>query len=201
MKKTILTFLTILFLASCSKDNATETPADTLPAATTSGANTAGCYINGKLLIPKNGSPSFSGIPYGLKYDYGGNFWPNKNDYWQLQISNNKDSNNNFGVVLWIKNMSAGNGDYIVGQSNGELNDNGPNNNQIIAGIKSNGVNKTYWSGQNAGIIKITRSDLGVGISVYSGTFSCTLYNKDNPSEIIQITDGRFDFNSLTLNH
>ncbi|CAM4067838.1 putative lipoprotein [Flavobacterium branchiophilum] len=201
MKKQILTLVATLLLFSCSKDSAPETPADTLPPATTTGANTAGCYINGKLLIPKNGSPSFSGTPYGLKYYYGGNFWPNKNDYWQLQISNNKDSNNNFGVVLWIKNMSTGNGDYLVGQSNGELYSLGPNNNQIFAGITENGVNKTYWSGQNAGIIKITRSDLGVGISIYSGTFNCTLYNKDNPTEIIQITDGRFDFNSLTLNH
>ena len=199
MKK--IFFLLLLFIAiSCSKENASVTPPDTLPPITQVGANTAGCIINGKLLIPKNGSTSFTGTPYGLKYNYGGNFWPYKNDYWQLQISNNKDPNNNFGVVLWIKNMSVGNGDYLIGQSNGEMYSLGPNNNQIFAGITENGTNKTYWSGLNAGIIKITRSDLGVGISIYSGTFNCTLYNKDNPSEIIQITEGRFDFNSLTLN-
>ncbi len=200
MKKLSILLLAIIILTSCTKDSTTETPADQLPPITQTGANTAGCLINGKLLIPKNGSTSFVGTPYGLKYNYGGNFWPNKNDYWQLQISNNKDSNSNFGVVLWIKNMSTGNGDYIVGQSNGELYSLGPNNNQIFAGITENGINKTFWSGQNAGIIKITRSDLGVGISIYSGTFNCTLYNKDNPSEIIQITDGRFDINSLSLN-
>ena len=94
--------------------------------------------------------------------------------------------------------MSAGNGDYSVGQSNGELYSYGPNNNQIIAGISENGINKTYWSGTNVGIIKITRSDLGYGIAIFSGTFTCTLYNKDNPSEIIQITEGRFDINALT---
>ncbi|MCQ4156075.1 DUF5025 domain-containing protein [Riemerella anatipestifer] len=33
-----------------------------------------------------------------------------------------------------------------------------------------------------------------------SGTFSATLYNEDNPSEKIQITDGRFDINAKTLN-
>ena len=71
----------------------------------------------------------------------------------------------------------------------------------IIVGIKVNGVNKTYWSSTNSGIIKITRSDLATGISIYSGTFSCTLYNKDNPSETIQVTDGRFDINVATLNH
>ena len=202
MKNLLFTFLTISFLISCSKkdDIPPQPQADQLPEATTSGANTAGCIINGKVLIPKNGSTSFTGTPYGLKYNYGGNFYPNKNDYWQLQISNNKDPNNNFGVVLWIKNMFVGNGDYLIGQSNGELYSLGPNNNQIFAGITENGTSKTYWSSLNAGIIKITRSDLGVGISIYSGTFNCTLYNKDNPSEIIQITEGRFDFNSLTLN-
>ena len=116
------------------------------------------------------------------------------------EIANKKDANS-AGIILWIKNMSAGNGDYIVGQSNGELYSLGPNNNQIFAGITENGINKTYWSGANSGIIKITRSDLGAGISLYSGTFNATLYNKDNPYEIIQITDGRFDFNSLTLNN
>ena len=201
MKNLILTAVFLCFLNSCTKDSANVTPSDTLPPITTIGANTAGCIINGKVLIPKNGSQTIGGSAlYGLKYNYGGNFWPNKNDYWQLEIANKKDVNG-AGIILWIKNMSTGNGDYIIGQSNGELNSLGPNNNQIIAGIGENGVNKTYWSRTNSGTIKIIRSDLGVGISLYAGTFTATLYNKDNPSEIIQITDGRFDFNSLTLNN
>lgn len=36
---------------------------------------------------------------------------------------------------------------------------------------------------------------------IISGTFSATLYNKDNSSEKIQITDGMFDINNETLNH
>ena len=68
---------------------------------------------------------------------------------------------------------------------------------ELIENLK----NKTYYSSSNSGIIKITRSDLAYGISIYSGTFHCTLYNKDNPSETIQIIDGRFDFNSLTLHN
>ena len=55
MKK--IFFLLLSFIAiSCSKDNSIETPADQLPPITTTGANTAGCIINGKILIPKNGS-------------------------------------------------------------------------------------------------------------------------------------------------
>ncbi len=200
MKK--IFFLLLSFIAiSCSKDNSTETPADQLPPITTTGANTAGCIINGKVLIPKNGSQAIGGWPlYGLNLNTQGTFYPNRNGYWQLEIANKKDING-AGIILWIKNMSVGNGDYLVDQSNGELYSYGPNNNQIIAGITENGTNKTYWSSQSAGIIKITRSDLGYGIAMFSGTFNCTLYNKDNPNEIIQITDGRFDINALTLNH
>jgi hypothetical protein len=196
MKKTIF-LLALLVFTACSTNN--DTPQDQLPPATTTGANTAGCIINGKILIPKNGSASFAGIPYGLVKNQGGNFWPNKNDYWQLEIANKKETNS-ASVFLWIKNMATGNGDYIVGQSNGQLYSDGPNNNQIIAFVFNNGVNKTYFSSLNSGNIKITRSDLGVGISLYSGTFNCTLYNKDNPSEEIQVNDGRFDVNGLTLN-
>ena len=198
-----LIFATLLALATCSctKDSESTTPPDTLPPVTQVGANTAGCIINGKVLIPKNGSQAIGGSPsYGLNKTQGNNFWPNKNDYWQLEIANKKDTNG-AGIILWIKNLSAGNSDYLVNQSNGELYSIGPNNNQIIAGIRENGTNKTYWSGPNAGTIKIIRSDLAVGISIFSGTFNCTLYNKDNPSEIIQITDGRFDINGLTLNN
>lgn len=201
MKTTILILATIFFVASCSKnDDTSQAPLNQLPAITTTGANTAGCLINGKVLIPKNGSQAIGGSPsFGINKNQGNGFYPNKNDYWQLEIANKKDSDG-MGIILWIKNMSAGNGDYVVGQSNGELYSYGPNNNQVIVGIRLNGINKTFFSAPYSGIIKISRSDLGIGISIYSGTFNCILYNKDNPDEKIQITDGRFDINSLSLN-
>lgn len=196
--KTLLFFMSLLAMTACSNND--DTPQDQLPEATTIGANTAGCLINGKVLIPKNGSQAIGGTPaYGLNYYYGNNFWPNKNDYWQLEIANKKDSKTS-GIILWIKNMQNGNGDYLVGQSNGELYSDGPSNNQIIASVTTDGINKTYYSSDNSGVIKITRSDLGYGISIYSGIFNCVLYDKDSPSELIHITEGRFDFNSLTLN-
>jgi hypothetical protein len=196
--KTLLFFISLFAMTACSKND--DAPQEQLPPATTIGANTAGCLIDGKVLIPKSGSQAIGGSPsYGLNYNYGNNFWPNKDDYWQLEIANKRDSNSS-GVIIWIKNMQSGNGDYIVGQSNGELYSDGPNGNQIIVGVEKNGINKTYYSSPNSGVIKIIRSDLAYGISIYSGTFECILYNKDSPSELIYITDGRFDLNSLTLN-
>jgi hypothetical protein len=198
--KALTYLLSFLLFACSSNDDKPQDPEDQLPPITTHGANTAGCIINGKVLIPKNGSQSIGGSPrYGLIKSQGNNFWPNKEDYFQLEIANKKDPNSR-GIILWINSLQNGNGDYIVGQSNGELYSDGPNNPHIILGISENGTNKTYWSSPNSGIIKILRSDLSVGTSIFSGIFNATLYNKDNVSEIIQITDGRFDINGLTLN-
>ena len=66
MKNLILTAVFLCFLNSCTKDSATSTPVDTLPPITTIGANTAGCLINGKVLIPKNGSQAIGGSPLYL---------------------------------------------------------------------------------------------------------------------------------------
>ncbi|MBC7493736.1 MAG: DUF5025 domain-containing protein [Flavobacterium sp.] len=196
--KNLSTLLVILVLNACTKNDAA--PKDQLPPATAIGANTAGCYINGELLVPKNGNQAIGVSPlYGLTISAGLNFNAPiiGDDYWQLEIANKRD-NNSSGVILWIKNMQGGFGNYVVDQSNGELYADGPNNNQIIVGVKKNGVNKTYFSSLNSGTITITRFDYVKGI--YSGTFNCILYNKDNPSERIQITEGRFDISVATLN-
>jgi hypothetical protein len=198
--KTLIYILSFITLTACDKDDNTQNQQDQLPPITQTGANTAGCIINGKVLIPKNGSQAIGGPPiYGMNVNAGINFSEPiiGDDYWQLEIANKRDPNS-AGIVLWIKDMQQGIGNYPINQSNGELYADGPNNNQIIAGIKENGVQKTYWSGNNAGTITITRFDYLNGIR--SGFFNVTLYNKDNPTEIIQVTDGRFDINVATLN-
>ncbi|WP_187477503.1 hypothetical protein [Amniculibacterium sp. G2-70] len=198
--KTVILSIAIAMFISCNRDKTEEIVQDQLPPITSYGANTAGCIINGKVLIPKNGSQAIGGSPvYGMNVNAGINFnGPiSGNDYWQLEIANKKDTNG-AGIILYIKNMSSGVGDYIVDQSNGELYMDGPNNNQMIASIRENGITKTYWSSNNTSTIKITRFDFYNGI--YSGVFSAKLYNKDNPSEKIQITDGRFDIKIATLN-
>jgi hypothetical protein len=198
--KTTIYILVLSFLTACSNNNDANDSQDSLPSITQIGANTAGCIINGKILIPKNGNQAIGGPPiYGMNVNAGINFSEPiiGDDYWQLEIANKKDPNS-AGIVLWIKDMQQGIGNYPVNQSNGELYIDGPNNNQIIAGIEENGVQKTYWSSNNSGTITITRFDYLNGIR--SGIFNVTLYNKDNPTEIIQVTDGRFDINVATLN-
>ena len=199
--KTVILFL-ILTLASCSNDNDTQ-PQDQLPAITTIGANTAGCYINEQLLIPKNGINSLSGYPiYGLTTGAGVNFKEPivGDDYWFVNISNLKNKDHGYWIYIHLNNMEAGVGEYTVGQSNSEFYADASNNPQIIIRETNNGISgKTFISSSNSGTIKITRFDYPNGI--YSGIFNAILYNKDNPSEKIQVTDGRFDIKIATLNH
>ena len=52
------------------------------------------------------------------------------------------------------------------------------------------------------GTITITRFDsTNSNNHIVSGTFELTVFNEDNPSETIEITDGRFDINLNTVNN
>ena len=62
---------------------------------------------------------------------------------------------------------------------------------------KASQTYKWYCSVENAGTLRITRYDLDNRI--LSGTFSCTMQNRDHPNERIEITQGRFDIKWDTL--
>ena len=193
--KNLLTILFILVLSACTKNDAA--PQDQLPPATRIGANTAGCYINGELLVPTNGINPISGSPsFGLEYVVGPHFGATLgNDYFSLWIANRKNKT----LYIHLPTLINGIGNYNIGQSNGDIGIDGPNNPDILVFIKNlDNKYKTFYSSNNAGVISITRFDYPN--KIYSGTFNCTLYNKDNSSEIIQITNGRFDINGITLN-
>lgn len=54
-----------------------------------------------------------------------------------------------------------------------------------------------YLSIANTGNITLTRNDN----EIISGTFSCKLKNMNNPNDIIEVREGRFDFNKKTINN
>lgn len=183
--KHLLLAAAIGFGAMACTDRSKDEPKDQLPPITQTGANTAGCLIDGKVLIPKNGSQNIGGPPaYGLVISrlYGS---------FRLDVKNY--SNNGF-LHLFIKNLSDNKTMYTIQQSDGESFEPHSNNSESQLYLVYN--NKIFLSSDNAGNIIITKNSY----PIISGTFTASLYNKDNASDKVKITDGRFDINVATLN-
>ena len=87
MKKIILKILVLFSFFGCSTDNSNSDIQLSLPPETQIGANTFGCYVNGKLLVPRNGSGTFAGSDYGALL-YGG--YPVSTDYYELDVRDYK---------------------------------------------------------------------------------------------------------------
>jgi hypothetical protein len=196
MRKTILILVTIFFLTGCSKEDDNQNGSAQLPAETMIGANTFGCYINGKLVIPRDGSGTFGG-PDRAVY-----FWadPTGNQqYSEIDVRDYK-SEKTSSILIHIQNLNQnGAGNYIVDESNGNSNIDGLNHNYIHCRVYNETTNsyQYYRSFQNSGLIKITRYD--INNRIISGTFSCKLRNSVNVSDEIEVTNGRFDFKWSTL--
>ena len=65
MKKIILLFVLLFSIFGYTSDADKFDIQLSLPPETQIGANTFGCYVNGKLLVPRNGSGTFAGSDYG----------------------------------------------------------------------------------------------------------------------------------------
>ena len=65
MKKIILLLLVLHSVFGCTNDTGKSDIQLSLPPETQIGANNFGCYVNGKLLVPRNGSGTFAGSDYG----------------------------------------------------------------------------------------------------------------------------------------
>jgi len=184
LKVTVLIFFTIT-ISCINKDD----PKDQLPSITQTGANTFGCVINGEVLIPKNGI----GVPEpkGIQVYY----FQNKN--FVIDAANLKD-NDGDRIYIYVHNLIS-TGTYQFGLSNGANTSTFEPSyphcwirtfNGSTGGIK-------YLSNTNSGTITITRFD---PINhIVSGIFNLTVFNKNKPNETIEITNGRFDVNWVTL--
>ncbi|WKS95542.1 hypothetical protein [Riemerella columbina] len=181
MKHLFSALLVGLLLTTC-KERTSEDPQNQLPPITQNGANTAGCLVNGKVLIPRNG---VSAIPtvYGLYININ-----NYNPGYYIRLYNVEEKRR---MYIYVQSQNK-TGNFTINQSNG----NGTGTSQTLSQMFYEIDNKKYLSSDHSGLITITRYDY----PIVSGTFSATLYNEDNPSEKIQITDGRFDINVATLN-
>jgi hypothetical protein len=179
---------------SCTKEADKGDPIFALPPETQTGANTFGVTIRGKVYVPRD--------PTGV--NYGGS--PAKGIYLTGLLSVNRDyteivvldgaSSVGFKLIIHIENP-APTGVYLLKQSNFRDQVDSILENHIYFKIwDANISNYAYYgSVESQSVLKITRRDNGI----ISGNFSGLFARDNNPSDKIQITDGRFDINSFTI--
>jgi hypothetical protein len=198
MKTQLLTLaLSLQLFVACSNDDGKSSLCkDNLPAITTTGSNAFGCCINGNLLIPRDGTGAFGGSDSGAGL-YGG--YPNSTDYYELDVRDFKSERTGQILIHMHQVHFNREGDYIINQSNGYNAIDGLNHTYLHCRVFNATTNsyQYYRSYENSGVLKITRYDFANRI--ISGTFTCLVKNSSNPNDSIEIKDGRFDINWLTL--
>ena len=181
MKKHNTIWLLLLALcsifASCKKEKTATNPADQLPPATQTGANTFGCLVNGKVYIPKgysgNGSPNPKKI-----YDVGLNGLP----YLQIDAGQYEQNNQIGSFVMSIDSLTSTGIHYVY-----------TNKKQVGFGstlFPNCGTLPADTAQFKTGLINITTYNISNGI--ISGNFNFKI--KPANCDTLFFTEGRFDF-------
>lgn len=191
--KMIVTIISLHMFLSCSNNpggTLIEAPNLVLPPETQTGANTFGCLINGKLLVPRDGTGTIGSSDKGARF-WGG--YPLETDYYEIDVRDYK-SDKQARLLLHVHAAHFnGVGNYIVDNSNGSRGIDGLSHNYLHCMIFNNATNsyQFYRSFNNSGNVTITRYDFANRI--ISGVFSCKVRNSTNQNDEIEITQGRFD--------
>ena len=174
LKTAFLLFAFTLF--NCENND----PQDQLPPITQTGANTFGAIVDGNVFIPKDKtgySAPGGGRPRGLK------ILGNSRTF-VIQATNYE----NIYIYIYIPQDLPNEEIYNFQNSTGvEYSLNEPDYAHIYATINGD----KYLSFDGSGSINFTKISFEEGI--YSGTFDVKLKNDTNETDIIEITDGRFD--------
>lgn len=172
MKNLILILITTFTLSCCDKDGKPTNPIDQLPPATTTGANTAGCLVDGQAFLPKGYFPD-------------GNLSCNYIDGKDFNISIAQKNNNetlSMNVISYNQSLVVGEiyklKEYGINSKFGEYNI-----------YKINTDNRFRTTSIITGELKITNHDFNKAI--LSGTFWFDAVNSDG--EKVKIREGRFD--------
>lgn len=163
--------LPLLFSASCKKEN--TDPADKLPPATMTGANTFGCLVNGEVWLPHTGSI------WDLSLDVNHGQWPTGE--WQLKIGAyrkypDKKIYQTFALNVW---------DPVLGENHITY------NSRIFTDFEGCGFYRLDTLSPNVLVI----SKLDQINFIASGTFYFTVIN-DECQDTLRVTEGRFDADS-----
>ena len=181
MKKYLLICLALAFTMCCKKTDTNNLDAELakLPPITQTGANTFGCLVNGKAVLPSG----CIGCPPPLEGFYDNN--PN-GQFGLVCRYNNNHNDVGFGLdsILTYKN-------FII--------DDSTNKNVRVALFNDKLSDSCRWVGlvgalsnfaSIKGNIKLTKVDVPNGI--FSGTFNFTIKTKSCSN--YEVTNGRFDY-------
>jgi hypothetical protein len=169
MKKIFLLLLTTFTLSCCNKDdNTTTNPVDQLPPATQVGANTFGCFLDGKVFMPGTGQNTLDCVYQFIDGGY----------YFSLQA--NRRDENNIPVLIGCSTQKL---QIFEGQTY-QLREKIDTN---AYGTFSYAANFTYTSQIQTGELKITK----LTSNIVSGTFWFDII--DYQGNLHQIREGRFD--------
>lgn len=171
MKNLLFLGLLILSFLSCKERDADP---NVLPPATQTGANTAGCLVDGKVWVATT--------KYQSTLGGAGTFCENTGEYYKVQLDlRNVSDESRIFIQLNKQNLEIGKiYDLPILMDD---------NNKIGASFNNN--NRTFFSSSPnyTGKIKITRLD--IPNNIVSGTFEFKAV--DNEGNVVTVTDGRFD--------
>lgn len=199
MKFILTSTLLLLLLTSCREDDF-----DILPPITQEGLNTFGCIIDGEVMIPKDGRGGIGGVgangisPYfSLDSVFNSINEFIRPPYFAFSASNWRDG---YGPLIYIYLPEKPRiGSYIIDESNSSGSGAFSSHVHVLANVYSaNPENPRYLSYYNSGTISIDRFD--TLNTIISGTFSIKLVDAATKTDTIEVKDGRFDINWVTLN-
>ncbi|CAN5220514.1 hypothetical protein BH23BAC2_BH23BAC2_12220 [soil metagenome] len=176
--KNLLIFISLFLLFSsysCSKQDDCDNPVDCLPPATQTGANTAGCLVNGEILLPGGRSLGSGSVLHSQYLFHQGAyiFSLGINDRKKNQLvsisTKNVELEEGILYTLTTASSNSSSGIYVRGLSGSE--------NGFV-------TNET-----SIGELKISRIDRSNRI--VSGTFWFNAMN--GKGEIVKVREGRFD--------
>jgi len=189
MRKTLsLVFIAAaLMLAGCKKK---YDPDPSLPPATQTGANTFGCLVNGKVLVPQNDhSVLCDGCQSPLSVSY--QPFVSVNNYNQINLSigaSDEPSNGIWrSVYLLVKNTAVTEGKTIILKSDtAAIGASARYTSDISGDYKLTGYNTTQIVTGELTISKLDQINKFI-----SGTFKFNAVNSNK--DTVHVTDGRFD--------
>ena len=181
--KNLISIITLtLIFSCCSKKDVQITTSTQLPQATQTGANTAGCLVNGQVFLPKGSSQAGPILSC---------FYQQDQDGYHMGLNIADKSNSSIKAVNISLNPAQllDNVTYSLSEiTNGTLNY-ASNFGEFIIYSNINSDNRFNTNLLNQGELKITK--LNTQQKIISGTFWFDAVNTQG--EIVKIREGRFD--------